>query len=572
VNGFAVSPLFLKSFFTTIKKIIMSIVIKVFANSDHTLIVWRSDVIIPNCAGFAIFKKSNNEPDALAAPLNNRIPFAGDTFTPGEQQPSTEWAIQRFSWSDFSVQQGDSVQYMIVPMLLLSGQLQKDAANISPWSNVVTAGTGTTYSAYFNRGIISSQFVANGLKNVRAQANNSGATVNSVVTGPASPLRDLLGGSLATGLFSILDTVISDPSATIYCVLYELNQSDLIGKLIQIGKRANVILANGTGKTPGTKAVTADGDENALARATLQGKVNLHDRIVDARNHFAHNKYLVVCDQNGDAQKVFTGSTNWTSNGLFAQVNNGLLISDPGYAAFYLSEWQQLLAAGNGYPPALIDYNKAAFGTKPRVWFAITPAFADLQDANNLINSAQNGVLFLMFNPGPKNTLFNTILALQGSAKGANLFVHGVLNQDPGTGGNNLVLFHQGTSKTANWDDIIAKNMQAPASFWTQEPKEMVTIHSKIVVVDPFGANPVVMTGSHNMGPRASSHNDDNLNLIFDAALAKEYAVNILAIYDHYRWRYSVYNKATAFKGLDNTGAWMQNYSIDPVETKFYGF
>ena len=146
----------------------MSIVIKVFANSDHTLIVWRSDVIIPNCAGFAIFKKSNNEPDALAAPLNNRIPFAGDTFTPGEQQPSTEWAIQRFSWSDFSVQQGDSVQYMIVPMLLLSGQLQKDAANISPWSNVVTAGTGTTYSAYFNRGIISSQFVANGLKNVRA--------------------------------------------------------------------------------------------------------------------------------------------------------------------------------------------------------------------------------------------------------------------------------------------------------------------------------------------------------------------------------------------------------------------
>jgi phosphatidylserine/phosphatidylglycerophosphate/cardiolipin synthase-like enzyme len=550
----------------------MSIVIKAFANSDHALIVWRSDATIANCVGFAIFKKSNREPDALATPLNNRIPFAGDAFTPGEQQPSTEWPIQRFSWSDFSVQQGDSIQYMLVPMLLVGGQLQKDAANVSPWSDAVNIGTGTTYMSFFNRGIISSQFVANGLKNVKDQANNTAATVNSVVTGPASPLRDLLGGSLSAELFSILDGVIADTSTSIYCVLYELNQEDLIDKLIQIGNRANVILANGTGKTPGTKAATATGDENVAARAALKGKVNLHDRIVNASEHFAHNKYLVVCDKNGDAQKVFTGSTNWTSNGLFAQVNNGLLINDADYATFFLDEWKQLLAAGNAYPAPLISYNKAAFGTKPRVWFATTSDFADLADANAIINNAQNGVLFLMFNPGPKNTLFNTILALQASAKGPNLFVHGVINQDPGTKGNNLILFHQGTSKTANWDDIIAKNIQAPNSFWTKEPKEMVTIHSKIVVVDPFGANPVVMTGSHNMGPRASSHNDDNLNLIFDAALAKEYAVNILAIYDHYRWRYSVYNKANNFTGLANTGTWMQNYNIDPVETKFYGF
>ena len=64
-------------------------------------------------------------------------------------------------------------------------------------------------------------------------------------------------------------------------------------------------------------------------------------------------------------------------------------------------------------------------------------------------------------------------------------------------------------------------------------------IHSKVVVLDPFGPNPVVMTGSHNLGPRASVKNDDNLNLISGAPeLAAAYATHIIAVYNAYRWRY----------------------------------
>jgi hypothetical protein len=74
-------------------------------------------------------------------------------------------------------------------------------------------------------------------------------------------------------------------------------------------------------------------------------------------------------------------------------------------------------------------------------------------------------------------------------------------------------------------------------------------IHSKVVVVDPFGANPVVMTGSHNLGPKASGQNDDNLVIVEGApGLAAAYAVNILGIYDQYKWRYNmlVASKAAA--------------------------
>jgi len=76
-------------------------------------------------------------------------------------------------------------------------------------------------------------------------------------------------------------------------------------------------------------------------------------------------------------------------------------------------------------------------------------------------------------------------------------------------------------------------------------------IHSKVVVVDPFGPKPVVITGSHNLGPKASAENDDNMVIIENApGLAAEYAVNIMNVYGHYKWLYNAYMKA---KGGDQS-------------------
>jgi phosphatidylserine/phosphatidylglycerophosphate/cardiolipin synthase-like enzyme len=67
-----------------------------------------------------------------------------------------------------------------------------------------------------------------------------------------------------------------------------------------------------------------------------------------------------------------------------------------------------------------------------------------------------------------------------------------------------------------------------------------VMIHSKVIVIDPFGKAPVVITGSHNLGPKASSKNDDNLVIIDGApGLASEYAVNLLGVYGHYKYLYN---------------------------------
>ena len=62
-------------------------------------------------------------------------------------------------------------------------------------------------------------------------------------------------------------------------------------------------------------------------------------------------------------------------------------------------------------------------------------------------------------------------------------------------------------------------------------------VHSKAIVIDPF-TKPVVVTGSHNFSRRASTHNDENLLIrAGDAEMAERYAVHIMGVYQHYRWR-----------------------------------
>src|SRR5207302_11510549 len=127
------------------------------------------------------------------------------------------------------------------------------------------------------------------------------------------------------------------------------------------------------------------------------------------------------CDAAGKAQRVLTGSTNWSSSGLCTQANNGLIVDDPDVAADFLAAWHRLEAAKSGYPDELVNGNSTAKtfdidGCKMTPWFVKTSAQQDLEFARKLINGAKEGILFLFFNPGtfqeePKKwTLLQNIL------------------------------------------------------------------------------------------------------------------------------------------------------------------
>lgn len=532
-------------------------------NNDYALIAWQYDKLIPNCIGFALYRKRNG----VEKLVENQIGFADEPPHPKtDKLPTNKYPIQRFVWTDFKVYDGDTINYRIVPVVWENGGTKELPAKALPYlNNDVKITTGDTIQAYFNVGLVSSQFFSRWAKDANGQALRPTDIVNADST---NKLRNFLGGELVRKLFELLDDV-AKPGNTkeIFLALFELEQEDLIEKLIKIGNRCHLILANGA-----ANSTKVDKNSEARQRLAQHSAIDLHDRKVGS-GHLSHNKFMVICDRvhgNLEPHAVWTGSLNWTPNGLFGQVNNGILIKDKQLAGEYLKEWEQLLTAKNEYTQLLKDYNSTVKNglpaLSPRTWFNPIEEERDLEDVRKLIDNAQEGILFLMFNPGTKKTLYNRILEI--SKENQSLYIRGILNQEPVTKGDKLVdfkkpvkLFNNDRKFETDWETILPSAIKENPGWDDESTVGLVRIHSKVIVIDPFGANPYVITGSNNMGTKASKGNDDNLNIISDRKLAEEYAVNIISVYNHYHFRFSSKtNTQNKYKGLTKDLTWMNSY------------
>jgi phosphatidylserine/phosphatidylglycerophosphate/cardiolipin synthase-like enzyme len=229
-----------------------------------------------------------------------------------------------------------------------------------------------------------------------------------------------------------------------------------------------------------------------------------------------------------------------------------VLVRNSALAQDYLEQWKTLAGCGDASPPSLLSGNgtprtvRGLDGTT--LWFTPMHGQSDLEQAGEMIRGAKEGILFLMFNPGPRGTLFNDIVDLASPAGqhfDPDLYIQGVLNQDPGTAKNPVTLFNRGERIDSNADVVLPAKIPGPFAYWHEEllklPRTFAMVHSKVIVIDPYGEKPVVMTGSHNMGPKASGVNDENLLIIEgDGDLASQYAGHIMQVYSQYRWRQSV--------------------------------
>ena len=508
--------------------------IKAHWNCDHTYVIWRYEAPIDDCRGFALEKRGE---DGKVEVVNTWLGFEDEVAEPGATKPSTEWPIQKFLWADLEADTGETWQYRAVPMIGSKDRLKPDHKQATDWTDPVTVTASDKHgmSAFFNRGIVSSQWLARRLAEDPSMTPNQALT--KIVNSPGDKTRQFLYGELGEALLHVLHDV-REHDKTLYACLFELEDEELVEELKALGPKARVILANGTHKD--------HGDENEHARTQLKDAgVEVHDRMI--RNGLSHNKFAVVCDSKGEnPDQVWTGSTNWAPTGLCTQANNGLLIESNRLAKVFRQQWDRIAAAGDEFTKELRAQNSQAEtvkvdGLEVTSWFAPVRKHVDLAAAKELIDGAQDGILFLMFFPGKADTLLQYIAdrGTEGTESfDPNLYVHGVINQNSG-----VSLLKRGTKEASNMEILLPDNIEEDFGHWKQELSKLspggVNVHSKVIAIDPFGENPVVMTGSHNLGHAASEHNDDNLVIIRGSnALAASYAVNINGIYTHYRWRY----------------------------------
>ena len=538
-----------------------------YCNTDDTFLVWKADVL-EGCIGFAIERVwlHSDEPGRVlnqAEYLVNRVGFAGDAAAgPNQRQPSNVWPFQRYNWTDHELGFKDRAKYRVVPMVGAPGALAAQEEWASEWVQVdaVQPGKGRL-SCFFNRPMAASPWMA---RIVAEQGIESSTELVETISDVSSrALRNFCGGTLIVALRKLFDHADRHPGVQLYAALFELEDEEVVRRFCKLGRRAHIVLANGSAKA-------AEPDANAVGRelAREAGCVVV-DRMTSLPGQvgdLGHNKFIVVVD--GDEPvRVWTGSTNLTPTGLFTQINNAVLVESGELAQQFLAQWQRLADAGSAVPSSMRKSNAApdagtASPARIEPWFTPTVKQGDLKRLQALVEGAQEGILFLSFMPGPNGPVLDI---LEERAEGT--FVRGVLNQFVGGAKGKLVAALVGGSAADPMDLDVFKpsGIKQQFAFWAAEfmrgGKISVLVHSKVMCIDPFGAHPVVVTGSHNFSSMASESNDENFLVIEgDAALAQAYATHIMSVYNHYRWRQYVAATLAAqrepWQKLDSEPGW----------------
>ena len=348
-----------------------------------------------------------------------------------------------------------------------------------------------------------------------------------------------------------------------------------------------------------SKTVTLYDTRNAPARSRLQKlarkagtKFTLQNRMFNGSGHIGHNKFIVHVDDAGTAKSVLTGSTNWTWSGIAGQSNNCIRIDDEAIAAAFLAYWQRLhkdalkvprptsakASDANQSDALKTDNRKVVTGALPNggtfeCWYSPNmpgkeqppgktvkkppPPPPDMDCLFSLMRKARKAIFFLVFMPsrGGINSIVSEAVNL--GLKDTSLNVVGAISDTQAMWG------YEASRKTESGAKIPASSphvfqqsgvsvVRATALTDKEIGRELgdfqlaetltvgrAIIHDKILVLDPLDPDHcVVAFGSHNLGYKASYSNDENLTIVRGhQALAEAYAVHVLDVYDHYRFR-----------------------------------
>jgi phosphatidylserine/phosphatidylglycerophosphate/cardiolipin synthase-like enzyme len=230
------------------------------------------------------------------------------------------------------------------------------------------------------------------------------------------------------------------------------------------------------------------------------------------------------------------------------------------------------------FSPNRPERRKPTSKTKP------TPVPPDLAEVYRRLRMAKEAILFLAFYPGQSGKDCIVGEAIDIGTKDRSLLVTGAVSS-PQAMPNYVAkkkdedgeVVVEGESPTT-YDDgnvsIVRAARIDDRTILGDLGVEQLTarggigaiIHDKLVVIDPRSADCTVILGSHNLGFKASYSNDENLLIVTgDQDLAAAYAVHILDVYDHYRFR-AIENerKRRGEKGwsgfLATTDNWQNSY------------
>jgi phosphatidylserine/phosphatidylglycerophosphate/cardiolipin synthase-like enzyme len=460
--------------------------------------------------GFAIERVDHTEGER--AYLCNSLLFeANDKGTSPDFSTSLN-PVQAFQWGDYTAKPAHAYTYTVTAMHGTPAKLEP-----GPSASVLIETENPddgTHGVWFNRGVVASW----------AYQQRFGTEAPSKV--PNDEAYKWLSRGLEEAMVAFIGQAV-DKRYQLRAAMYEFNFGPVLSALevaAKAGADVKIVVHQVPKKGDNTPARNLAAIEKAGIGAFCTART---------KTTIAHNKFIVLL-HDGKPVQVWTGSTNVTEGGIFGHANVGHRVSDWRVARRYLAYWEAL--AGNPDRKTIKAFNDPlpVFPNgRPRPHatsiFSARNGLAPLEWYCRLANTAKSAVFLTaafgltaeiapVFD-GQRKYLRYLLLDLEtGNVE--------TVRRDPSN-----VVAAGGFKAKGGWRRWIAKGL-------TNLNGNVDYIHTKFMLVDPLGDDPLVVTGSANWSDESVNDNDENMLVIRgDTRVADIYLTEFMRLFNHYRLR-----------------------------------
>lgn len=213
--------------------------------------------------------------------------------------------------------------------------------------------------------------------------------------------------------------------------------------------------------------------------------------VSDGRSALMHNKFMII-----DGTTVWTGSLNYTVNGVYRNNNNLIALRSRRAVESYQAEFNEMFEQKE-FGPRSPTGNAANFqqdGTPVRIVFA--PEDNVLQVILDNLNQAHSSIRFMAF-----SFTVDDIGNLIEQKAGGGVAVQGIFET---------------TGSETRFSEMTPLLCDGLAVRQDGNP---FILHHKVFIID----DDTVLTGSFNFSENATNSNDENMVIITDPNLAAQY-------------------------------------------------
>ena len=226
--------------------------------------------------------------------------------------------------------------------------------------------------------------------------------------------------------------------------------------------------------------------------------------IDDQRSGLMHNKFVVI-DEGLPQAAVFTGSMNFTDNGVERNNNNVLILRSQALAENYGTEFREMFedrSFGRTSPDGVPHPDVTVGHSRIETYFSAEGDVAGR--VAEALATAQTSIRFMAF-----SYTHDDINAVVMDKMAQGVTVRGVFDNT------------QAGSKYSKYHDLKAAGADVRRDG---NPRVM---HHKVFIID----EKTVITGSFNFSASANKSNDENLLIIEDEAIAQQYLQEFKKVY-----------------------------------------